>query len=301
MLVWTGSESNPGQTFLYDAAKKSLDGFSAELPEIDRTTTAAPKPVNYPARDGQTIFAYLTLPKGRPAKGLPLVIMPHGGPYGVRDKLAFDTEVQLLASRGYAVLQPNYRGSGGYGDAFDELGRGQIGRAMQDDLDDGVDWAVREGIVDKGRVCIMGGSYGGYAALWAAIRNPDRYRCAISAAGVTDWRKLLKYDKGYLSREVNKRWRKEVLGDGEEAALDAVSPLLTVDRLTRPVLLSHGEDDVRVPVAQFTAFRDAAVKGGKPVEAILFPGEGHSYVDDANRAKWYTAIEAFLARHNPAD
>jgi dipeptidyl aminopeptidase/acylaminoacyl peptidase len=186
LLVWHGSASDPGTWYVYTAATHKLAQFSQLRPELDATLLAPVKPVAFAARDGTRIHAYLTLPRGRAAKGLPLVIMPHGGPYGVRDKLQYSDEVQLLANRGYAVLQPNYRGSDGYGQAFEDLGKGEIGRKMQDDLDDAMDWAVAEGFADPKRVCLVGESYGGYAALWGVIRNPERYRCAASFAGVTD-------------------------------------------------------------------------------------------------------------------
>lgn len=301
MLVWAGNEANPGQTFLFDAAKRSLDSFSAELPDLDRSLTASPKPIRYTARDGTAIYGYLTLPRGRPAKKLPLIVMPHGGPYGVRDKLEFDSTVQLLANRGYAVIQPNYRGSGGYGESFAELGAGQIGRAMQDDLDDAMDWAVKEGIADPARVCMVGASYGGYAALWAAIRNPERYRCAVSFAGVTDWKKQLKYDANFFTRKGAKSWRTRIQGEDANFDLDLVSPVAQIARLTRPVLVTHGEDDSNVPFKQFLLLRDAATKAGKPIETLTFAGEGHGFADDANEARYLDAIEAFLAKHNPAD
>ena len=301
MLVWGGNEGDPGQTFLYDATQRRMDPILLDLPDLDVSQTTKPRPISYVTRDKQTIYGYLTVPRGRAAKGLPLIVMPHGGPYGVRDTLEFDSLVQLLTNRGYAVIQPNYRGSGGYGEAHYRLGTGQIGRTMQDDLDDAMDWAVSEGIADPKRVCMLGSSYGGYAALWAAIRNPERYRCAVSFAGVTDWKRLLKYDSRYLSRNVNKLWRGEVLGAEGSADLDQVSPLLQIGKLSRPVLLAHGDEDSRVPLKQFTALRDAATKAGKPVEAMVFAGEGHGFEKDENRAQWYAAIEAFLAKHNPAD
>lgn len=301
MLVWAGNEANPGQTFLFDAAKRALDSFSAELPDLDRSLTASPKPVRYTARDGTAISGYLTLPRGRQPKKLPLIVMPHGGPYGVRDKLEFDSTVQLLANRGYAVIQPNYRGSGGYGESFAELGAGQIGRAMQDDLDDAMDWAVKEGIADPARVCMVGASYGGYAALWAAIRNPERYRCAVSFAGVTDWKTQLKYDANFFTRKGAKKWRSRIQGEDPAFDLNLVSPVAQIARLTRPVLVAHGEDDSNVPFKQFLLLRDAATKAGKPLETLTFAGEGHGFADDANEARYLDAIEAFLAKHNPAD
>ena len=301
MVVWAGSEADPGSYFLYDAAQAKLDAFFPNLPGLDPALMARPKPVSYTARDGTKISAYLTLPRGRVAKDLPLIVLPHGGPYGVRDKLDFSAEVQFLANRGYAVLQPNYRGSGGYGESFDELGQGQIGRKMQDDLDDAMDWAVKDGIADAKRVCVVGSSYGGYAALWAATRNPERYRCAASFAGVTDWDRILKYDDRFFSRKGARKWRARVKGDDAKFELAQVSPLAQIARLTRPVLLVHGDADTRVPFKQFTLYRDAALKAGKPLETLVFKDEGHNMDRDENRARWYEALEAFLAKHNPAE
>ena len=301
MVVWAGSESDPGAYYLYTAASRRLEAFSEFRPDIRPALLAQPKPISYTARDKTEIHGYLTLPRGRPARNLPLLILPHGGPYGIRDRLEYNSEVQFLANRGYAVLQPNYRGSGGYGDPFDELGRGQIGRAMQDDLDDGMDWAVRQGLVDPKRVCVVGSSYGGYAALWAVIRNPDRYRCAASFAGVTDWKKQLGYDDRFFTSKGRRKWRARVAGEEAKFDLDLVSPAVQAARLTRPVLLSHGEEDTNVPFRQFKLMRDAATKSGKTLETVVFPDEGHGFNKPANEQKWLEALEAFLAKHNPAD
>jgi dipeptidyl aminopeptidase/acylaminoacyl peptidase len=209
--------------------------------------------------------------------------------------------VQFLANRGYAVLQPNYRGSGGYGEAFEELGKGQIGRAMQDDIDDAMDWAVAEGIADAKRVCVVGSSYGGYAALWAAIRNPERYRCAASFAGVTDWKKQLAYDRSFLSRKGARKHKERVRGADEEFDLDLVAPAVQAARLTRPVLLAHGEEDSNVPFKQYKLMRDAAAKAGKPIELLPFAEEGHGFDKPENQAKWLDTLETFLGKHNPPD
>lgn len=300
MLVFAGREDDPGGYYIYTAAKGTLDPFSAVLPELDPADLAAPQPVDYTARDGTKIRAYLTLPRGRDPKGLPLILLPHGGPYGVRDQLSFDGEVQLLANRGYAVLQPNFRGSGGFGEAFSDLGEGQIGRAMQDDLDDAMDWAVQQGVADPARVCVVGASYGGYAALWAVIRNPERYRCAASFAGVTDWNKQLKYDADFFSSKGAKKWRSRVQGDDGKFNLDLVSPAPQAARLTRPVLLAHGKDDSTVPFKQFKLMQAAAAKS-KLVEPLVFAEEGHGFDRIENRQKWYETLDAFLTKHNPAE
>lgn len=300
MLVYAGQENDPGILYLYDPAAKILREISQFRPELDTRNLASPRPMQYTARDGTLIRGYLTLPKGREAKGLPLIVMPHGGPFGVRDKLEYNDEVQLLANRGYAVLQPNYRGSGGYGDAFFELGTGQIGRKMQDDIDDAMDWAVKEGIADPARVCVVGGSYGGYAALWAALRNPERYRCAASWAGVTDWNKMLRYDRRYLTARVNKAWSARVRGD-KTADLDAVSPYRLAGQLSRPVLLAHGTEDQRVPLSQYNIFEKAARAAPVPPQTLVIKGEGHSFTTPENAQAWFEALEGFLAKHNPAD
>jgi dipeptidyl aminopeptidase/acylaminoacyl peptidase len=300
MLVWAGGEADPGAYYVFDAPSSKLELLMELRPDVPESDLVKPQPITYTARDGTEIRAYLTLPPGREAKGLPLILHPHGGPYGVRDKLRYDDEVQLLANRGYAVLQPNFRGSGGYGDAFTELGTGQIGRAMQDDLDDAMDWAVSQGIADKDRVCVVGSSYGGYAAMWAVIRNPERYRCAASFAGVTDWDLMLKYDRRFFSRDAGKKWQSRVQGD-EAFDLDSVSPYRLAQTLSRPLLLAHGKEDSIVPYSQFTKFSKAA--GSAPVRPVelVFDNEGHGFNHTENEEKWYDSLAAFLARNNPAD
>lgn len=301
MIVSAAAADDPGAYYLYTAGDQRLDMFAQNRPAIDFRTLATPKPVDIAARDGTKLRAYLTLPRGREPKGLPLVIMPHGGPYGIRDSLRYDDQVQLLANRGYAVLQPNFRGSGGYGTKFAELGEGQIGRAMQDDLDDAMDWAVAQGIADKARVCVVGGSYGGYAAMWAVIRNPERYRCAASFAGVTDWKKQLFYDRDFFASKKKRRvWRTTVQGD-KEFDLDSVSPARNADRLTRPLLLVHGKEDSVVPFSQFTLMANAAERAGKPIEQLVLDDAGHNFGEAADEQKWYDTLLGFLAKHNPAD
>ena len=299
MLVWGGGENDPGALYVFTPETKQLNQFAELRSRVDFRQLARPMPVSYEARDGTDIRAYLTLPRGREAKDLPLIIMPHGGPYGVRDQLRYDDDVQLLANRGYAVLQPNYRGSGGYGRAFSRLGRGQIGRAMQDDLDDAMDWAVEQGFAAADKVCVVGGSYGGYAALWAVIRNPERYRCAASWAGVTDWDSQLKYDRNFFTRKGGKRWRERIEGD-EEFDLDEVSPVEFGEGLNRPVLLAHGKDDNNVPFSQFKKMRNATKDAPMPPEMLVIEDEGHSFSSPENKKIWYDRLIAFLEKNNPA-
>ena len=164
-----------------------------------------------------------------------------------------------------------------------------------------MDWAVAQGYVDGKRVCVVGASYGGYAALWAVTRNPERYRCAASFAGVTDWNQQLSYSRDFFTRKGAKKWRSRVRGDEPGFNLDIVSPVQQVARLTRPVLLAHGEDDTTVPFKQFKALRDAAAKAGKPLELLTFAKEGHGFDKAEDETKWLDTLEAFLARNNPAD
>lgn len=301
MLVYAGNESDPGVLYMFDPGAGRMQEISQFRPELDFRALARPKPIQYTTRDGMQISGFLTLPRGREARNLPLILMPHGGPYGIRDKLQYNDEVQLLANRGYAVLQPNYRGSGGYGEALFEAGAGEIGRKMQDDIDDAMDWAVKQGIADPARVCVVGGSYGGYAALWSVLRNPERYRCAASWAGVTDWAKMLTYDRRYLAARVNKWWSARVRGEDKSQDLDTVSPYRAAGNLSRPVLLAHGTKDQRVPLAQYTIFERAARTAPVPPQTLVIKDEGHSFSKPENAQAWYEALDAFLAKHNPPD
>jgi dipeptidyl aminopeptidase/acylaminoacyl peptidase len=302
MLVWRGGENHPGAWYVYTPAKRQLEEFAQLRPGLDPAALAPAMSIEYTARDGTRIRGYLTLPVGREPNGLPLIVMPHGGPYGVRDKLAYSDEVQLLANRGYAVLQPNYRGSAGFGEAFEDLGAGEIGRRMQDDLDDGMDWAVAQGIADADRVCLVGSSYGGYAALWGTIRNPERYRCAASFAGVTEWDKQLSYDKGFFSSKGRREWRDRIRGKDRSFDMDSVSPARQAARLTRPVLLVHGKKDATVPFSQFETMRGALRRAGVDgAEFLALEKSGHGFASPEDEQAWYDALVGFLARHNPAD
>ena len=300
MLVWGGSEADPGALYVFTPETLELKLLGNYRPEIEFEHLARTEAVRYQARDGLEIPAYLTLPRGRDPHNLPLIIMPHGGPFGIRDKLEYNDGVQLLANRGYAVLQPNFRGSGGYGEDFYDSGHGEVGRGMQDDLDDGMDWAVAEGIADPARVCVVGGSYGGYAALWAVLRNPERYRCAASWAGVTDWDRMLRYDRKFLSRDGRRQWESQIEGD-EDTDLREFSPFRLGERLNRPVLLAHGTADSNVPFSQYEDMVKATERAPMPPTTLAVRGAGHSFGRASDEQAWYDALDAFLARYNPAD
>jgi dipeptidyl aminopeptidase/acylaminoacyl peptidase len=250
--------------------------------------------IRYKARDGLEISAVLTLPKNRPGKNLPLILMPHGGPFA-RDDERYDWWVQFLASRGYAVLQPNYRGSSGYGQAFTDKGKGQWGLAMQDDLTDAVKWATGQGIADARRVCIAGGSYGGYAALRAAQRDTGVYRCAVSFAGVADMPGMLRYDGSFLNGERNKDYLREQAPD-----LKGVSPLNFAADFSIPVLLMHGKADMVVPVKQSRQMADRLKAAGKDYRYVEQPLGDHHFSREADRLQFLQELEAFLAKYDPA-
>lgn len=298
IVVWVGGAEDPGTYYVYLTDADQYQRIAQVNSAINPAQLSPARYTSYRARDGLDIPAYLTLPAGREPKGLPLIILPHGGPYGVRDVMEFNPEVQFLANRGYVVLQPNFRGSESYGKQFFEKGAGEWGRAMQDDLDDGMDWLVKDGIVDPKRVCIVGSSYGGYAALWGATRNPERYRCAASMAGITDVAKQLRYQVDLLSSRYSKVWQSRVKGT-TDFDLDQISPLKQVERLRIPVLVAHGDDDTRVPYRQSSAYAAALAKAGKTHEFRTYAGEGHGFASSGNMEDWLTRLEAFLDKYNP--
>ena len=300
-IVWLGASNDPGSYYLYLDATGKMSRMAKMNDKLNPAQLAKPSYVHYKARDGLDIPAYLTLPVGRVAKGLPLIIMPHGGPFWVRDDGTYDEDVQFLANRGYVVLQPEYRGSGSYGTAFHDAGKGQWGRAMQDDIDDGMDWLARQGIVDAKRVCLVGASYGGYAAMWGATRNPERYRCAASFAGVSDIGRQVKYSNHFDdNKHTRDDWRKTVQGD-PAFDLKTVSPLYTVDRLKVPVLLVHGDKDKRVLPKQSRMYADALKGAGKTYEYVTLPDAAHGLPNSEDAKIWYDRLDAFLAKYNPAD
>ncbi|MDQ3145313.1 MAG: S9 family peptidase [Pseudomonadota bacterium] len=298
-LIRSTGASRPPSYFLLDRKTLTMTKVLEPYDRIDPAHLAPVKPVHFTARDGLRIPAYLTLPVGRDAKKLPLIVLPHGGPFA-RDEWAYDPIVQFLANRGYAVLQPQFRGSTGYGRAFVAKGSGQWGRGMQDDLDDGVDWLATGGIIDPARVCVVGGSYGGYAALWGVIRNPERYRCAASSAGVTDLRRQLRENrKSFSATRYFREWRTKVAGEGK-FDLDLVSPLAQADRLKRPVLIVHGEKDRTVVARQGHDMVKALRKNGADVTSAFYPEGGHDFDSSEDFANYLELLEAFLRKHNPA-
>ncbi|HEV2865682.1 MAG TPA: S9 family peptidase [Allosphingosinicella sp.] len=299
VLLFSSAADDPGTYYVFDQAARRMEIFASPYDVLVGRRFAEVRPVSYTSTDGSRIPAYLTLPPGPVQRGLPLVVLPHGGPFA-RDSWMFDPQVQFLASRGYAVLQPNFRGSTGYGRAFVERGYGQLGTGMIDDVDAGVDWLVQQGIVDASRVCIMGGSYGGYAAVRAAMRSPGRYRCAISFAGPSDWRSMIRYNSQLaVPQRYVREWRQRVRGE-EQTDLDSISTLRHPQLLRVPLLLAHGEQDLTVPIEQSRRLARALERAHAPVETVFYPKSGHGFTDAAESADFMRRVEAFLARHNPA-
>ncbi len=295
LLVRFSTPDNPGLLFYFDTVTGDLIKLAAMNNTLDGKRLSRAKMIQYKARDGLEIEGVLTMPRGRGGKNLPFIVMPHGGPWG-HDTLTYDYWTQFLAERGYAVLQPNFRGSTGYGMAFEKAGQGQLGFAMQDDITDGVRWAVAEGIADPKRVCIVGGSYGGYAAMWGIAKDPDLYRCAISINGVANLRREVN-DFGGLMRErlYRGQWQKMT------PDFAAVSPINAIARIKAPLLLIHGKKDVTVDHAQSARMYSAMTKAGKVVEFVSVPLADHYFTREADRMTLLTSIERFLAKHNPSD
>lgn len=290
-VVYVYSDKNSGDYYLFNAKKMGAEHLFSESSWLDPELMSEMKPVSIKTRDNTEIHGYLTLPTTG-SKNLPLVVLPHGGPHGIRDDWGYDWEVQLFANSGYAVLQINFRGSGGYGKSFNDAGHGKWGTLMQDDLTDATLAMIENGVADKNRICIYGASYGGYAALMGAAREPDLYKCAIGSVGVYDLPMMFK--KGDVpSRESGLAFLKEVLGNDIEDQKRR-SPVYNVDKIKANVFLIHGAQDERAPIEQAEALKDAFDDIGKKYEWLRLDDEAHGYYDEDNRLLVYTKILEFL-------
>jgi dipeptidyl aminopeptidase/acylaminoacyl peptidase len=296
-LVTSRSDVLPGSFYLFDRKAGKMEWLGDSRPWIDPKKMSPMQPVRYKARDGLEIPAYLTIPKGSSGKNLPLVMVVHGGPWVPGDTWGFSSEVQFLASRGYAVLQPNYRGTTRYGWKHFSSSFKQWGLAMQDDVTDGVAWAVQHGIADPKRVCIYGGSYGGYAAMMGVAKDPDVYKCAVNYVGVTDLPLLRSatwsdsYDSDFNQYSQNYR-----LGEGD--LLKKVSPTNLAANIKAPVMMAYGAADVRVVPEHGTFMKSALEKANHPPEVwMMVDGEGHGFQRLENQVMFYGAMEKFLDKH----
>ncbi len=298
-IVTAASDRDPGAFYLYDAKANALSLLARRFPEVDPAQMAEMRPFQFTARDGMQLYGYITLPAGREAKKLPMIVNPHGGPYGPRDSWRFNPEIQFLANRGYAVLQVNFRGSGGYGRAYEEAGYREWGLKMQDDLTDGVKWAIEQGYADPARVAIYGASYGGYATLAGLVYTPELYVCGVNYVGATDIERLgfmlgfnsmTKPMQGFMSR----RW----LHPFKDAAqIKATSPVNFVQNIRVPLLMAYGEYDPRVTIDHGEALEIELKKYGKQYKNIVVGNEGHGFNKFENRIAFYREMDAFFAEH----
>ena len=285
-----------GGSYLFDRQSNSLTKLADHSPWLKETEMAPMEPIQYTSRDGLTIHGYLTLPLGVASRDLPLVVIPHGGP-SARDEWGFDSEAQFLANRGAAVLQVNFRGSTGYGKKFWQAGFKQWGRAMQDDVTDGVEWLVKQGIADPKRLAIYGGSYGGYAALAGATFTPDLYACAVSYVGPSNIFTLLESIPPYW--EPYREMEYEEIGHPvkDKELLESISPVLHADKIRIPLFVAQGANDPRVKKAESDQIVEAVRKAGKDVVYMVKDNEGHGFRNEENRFDFYREMGGFLKKH----
>ena len=286
-------DAYPDELYLLDVNSGDLNRIYRSQPQLNPDQLAPMQPIKFTARDGLPLHGYLTLPPYRSKQQkLPLVVLVHGGPYGLSDQWGYDFEVQLLASRGYAVLQVNFRGSPGYGLEFQVAGIGEWGGKMQDDITDATRWVIHQGIVDPTRICIYGSSFGGYAALMGAIREPDIYQCAVGYSGIYDLEDL--FVRGSIqSTARGESYLDQVLGQ-DEIELVKRSPYYQADKIRAKVLLAHGRKDNIAPYKQVKNMRKALVKAGNEPEYFIERREGHGFFGQESRVRYYKKLLAFL-------
>jgi dipeptidyl aminopeptidase/acylaminoacyl peptidase len=297
-VAFVSSDRAPGRFLLVDAAKLSAETLFDVRPWIVPDEMAETSAFHVAASDGVRIHGYVTLPHGPRDRPPPMVVLPHGGPHGIRDHWAFDPEVQLLASEGFAVLRVNYRGSGGYGEAYQEAGYRRWGDRVVQDVVDATRWAVRKGFADPARICAFGGSFGAYASMQAAVLAPDLFRCAVGYAGVYDLTRMswtgdvphTRFGRGFVRTAVG----------ADEGALRAASPVHDAEKLRARVLLVHGEEDERAPLAHAEKLRDALAAEGRPPAWLVEPREGHGFYDEGARERMWARVIAFLKESTPA-
>ena len=303
IIVRTEGDNDSGTFLLIDIAAGKAIRIGSAYPGVPGSAVNERRWITYKAADGMDIPAYLTLPRGRDPHNLPLIVLPHGGP-AARDEPGFDWWSQALASRGYVVLQPEFRGSRGFGEAHMAAGYGQWGKKMQTDLSDGVRYLAAQGIIDPKRVCIFGWSYGGYAAMAGPAIDPGIYRCAVAGAGVSDLNKMLAWERDRTGGKdsIAVRFWKRFMGASRinDGSLDQVSPAKQANRVQVPILLIHGAQDYTVPVEQSQIYADALKRAGKDVTLVVLPNDDH-YIDarSASRQRVFELAIEFLEKNNP--
>ena len=301
MVVKTDGSDDSGTYWLIDMTTGKADELTAAYPAIGQKDVGPTRMFAYEAGDGLAMEGVLTLPPGGKATGLPLVVMPHGGPIGLHDRVGFDWWAQAFASRGYAVFQPNYRGSGGYGVPFRDAGMGEWGHTMLTDMSDGVAALVKAGIVDKTRVCIVGGSYGGYAALAGVTLQHGIYRCAVSLSGPSDIGAVMA-ERGDSDYSPGGRYNQKMFGVKFGGALDIgrISPLRHAGEAEAPILLIHGKDDTVVPYVHSLSMSRALEGAGKTMQLLTLDGEDHWLSRETTRVQTLEASVAWVQKYNPA-
>jgi dipeptidyl aminopeptidase/acylaminoacyl peptidase len=299
-IVRTYADRSPGTYYMFETETGRITKLADVNPKIDEAQMAPMEPVAFTTSDGWQLSGYLTLPPGKSDRNLPTVLMVHGGPL-TRDIWGYRPEVQLLANRGYAVLQINYRGSWGFGKKFAEAGFRQWGGTMQNDLTEGVNWLVAKGIADPDRIAIYGASYGGYAALAGLTFTPNQYTCGISYVGPSNLFTLLENLPAYWQPE--KEMMYEMIGNpvSDSALLHQVSPVFHADRINDPLFIAQGANDVRVTEMESRQMVDALRNKGVEVVYMLKENEGHGFRLEENRFEFYKALCGFLQLHMPAD
>jgi dipeptidyl aminopeptidase/acylaminoacyl peptidase len=295
LIFEVSSDRDPGTYYLFDMKARKIAKLFSENAGIDPDKMGSRVPMHFTASDGTPLEAILTVPHGATMNNLPMVLLPHGGPFGISDTWFFDTDAQFLASRGYLVLQINFRGSGGRGPGFVDAGYGKWGTRIQQDLIDGVKWAEAQHYGDPKRVCVFGGSFGGYSAMMTVIRAPDLFKCAIGEAGIYDLSMM--YAKGDIKdRKVGRNYLEQAIGK-DPSELAANSPDKLADKIDVPVLLIHGEEDERAPFAQAKAMRAALEAAHKPYEWLVKPNEGHGFYKEENVVDMYNHVQSFLEKN----
>ncbi|MGB5724317.1 MAG: alpha/beta fold hydrolase [Parasphingorhabdus sp.] len=289
LLIWGGSDVDPGQYFLFDKSSKQLRPLLGVRPSLENAQLGKVKPISYPAADGTMIPGYLTLPPGSSGKNLPAIVMPNGNPES-RDEWGFDWLAQFFVSQGYAVLQPNYRGSGGYGDEWYKKNGFQSWRTAIGDVTDAGKWLIAQGIAKPSALSIVGWSYGGYAALQSAVLEPDLFKAVIAIAPVTDLTTFKSNAKGYYDEAVVRKY----VGDGPH--IKEGSPAQNADKIKAPVLLFHGSFDQGVEIQHSRIMKNRLNDAGKPVTFIEYEGLTHSLQNSAARIDMLTKSAAFLPK-----
>ena len=292
-IAVVSGDRKPGDFILVDLEQRKLAPLMKRRPALSPDSLAPMAPVELKVRDGSTVYGYVTSPSGAPTPG-PMVVLVHGGPYGIRDTWGYRTQVQILASRGLHVLQVNFRGSGGYGLDYQRAGFGEWGGRMQDDVTDATRWAIENGIADADRICVFGTSYGAYAALMGSAREPDLYACAIGMSGIYDMNLMAKVGD-VRQRRSGERYLREILGTDPEE-LKARSPVNMADRIRAQVMLVHGGQDRRAPPAHANRMRSALADAGREIEWLYDGDQGHGFVGNQTVEALWQRILAFLDR-----